>query len=377
MKKKDKKSQFGFSNEHWELVEKYLREYDTAEKRTQALLQKVQFKGCSYCGTSEVRMNPGGRSAYCSKCRVNSHVTAGTFFHGMSRLDVMHPQFYFLDAGIEFSSNQIKRLFDCAYNTAWEANRRIQKVIVDAMGEILIAIHSSLFSMLYLKRSLETPANQHPRAEQFNFKYDDTDNEATSNSYTKADEADQSSSHADAESTAMNNHATSSQDSEQKTLLTFIGNEGVSFDDILLHESKSISEVCFDLLQLELDGLIEKLPGDRYALKTSKDKLDAQSLQITSIQLIEQTNDQLLEKIEQIVLFLKDIFHGTSRKYLQFFVGTHWFYHDKNFWRKGELLQQCVRHARITIKEIKAFVTPANVSCFLLPAQKMANASLH
>ena len=356
-----KRSQFGFSDKHWVLVKKYLEEFDTAEKRTQDLLKQIHFKGCAYCGTDDVRMNPGGRSAYCASCRVNSYVTAGTFFHGMSRLDVMHPLLYFLEAGIEFSSNQIKTLFDCAYNTAWEGNKRIQKVIAEAMENTVDAIHSCLFEPLYLKRSLETPAKQHPRAEQKQF--DASDGNATT-AQNEADEADEAVVPPKQASALKAANQKSSMPINESSLFNLIGDDPISVNTVIARQTKSISEVYYELLQLELDGLVERLPGDCYARK-QKTKAILPELHISSIQLIETTEDQLLDKVGKIISFLKEVFHGTSRKYLQYFLGTHWFYHDKIFWKKGELFQQCARHERISLEQIKKFVTPANVTCFI------------
>ena len=367
---KKKRKQFGFSDKHWEVVKRYLQEFDTAEKRTQALLQKIRFKGCSYCGRTDVRMNPGGRSAYCSSCHVNSHVTAGTFFHGMSRLDVMHPQFYFFDAGIEFSSNQIKTLFECAYNTAWESNKRIQKVIAEAMENTLDEIYSGLFESAYMKRSLETPAKLHPRSEQMPYENNGSNNNNNNNNDPEQQRNEQTRyanrTNEKASSAQVNpeqqiaNHA---HDTSQEMLLSVIGNEPISFDQIVMKKSDSISKVCLDLLQLELDGHIEKLLGDRYVRRQRMEPNT--SMQISSIQIIEQSSCKLTAAVAQIVSFLKETFHGISRKYLQYFLGIYWFYHDKKFWRKGELLQQCVRHERITLRQIKDFVTPANVHCFV------------
>ena len=374
--------QFGFSDKHWAVVKKYLQEFDTAEKRTQALLQNIKFKGCSYCGKTDLRMYPGGRSGYCSSCRIDSHVTAGTFFHGISRLDVMHPQFHFFEAGIEFSSNQIKTMFNCAYSTAWEANRRIQRVITEAMGQTLSAIFSGLFEPIYLKRSLETPANQHPREEQAAF----SNSENESSAQHDADGADQDQAeygpgHARTKTppepgsqpeTSLHHNAGFPQATSENPLLNLIGDDPISYESILLKEPDSIAKVCLDLLQLELDGLIEKLPGDRYVRKKKANATMAK-LQISSILLFEQTNDQLLDKIGLIVAFLKEVFHGTSRKYLQLFLGTHWFYHDKEFWRKGELFQRCLQHDRITLEQIKSFKTPVDVQCFLPGEPKIPN----
>lgn len=355
MKKKDKSNNFGFSDECWEIVQNYLQEFDTPEKRTQDILRRIDFRGCSYCGTKEVRMNSDGRSAYCSKCRANSQITAGTFFHGMSRLDVLHPQIYFLEAGVKFSAHQIRTLFECAYGTAWGANKKIKKVIMDAMNGALDEIHSCFFESLYVKRSIETPARHHPRAEQRLVE------DLQGNHSEQKNGNDTQSTWETADST---NHQTNSESSiiePDHPLLSVFDDQPISLERIISKVQKPFSEVCMELLYLELDNLVEKLPGNKYVRKATA---KGNGLFISSIQLFEQNDHKPQDGINKIVDFIKEVFHGVSRKYLQFFLAIFWHHHDKTRWRRGQLIEACLNHDHVSINEIKKFNTSLKVQCF-------------
>ncbi len=368
MKKKNKENNYGFSDNNWAIVSGYIKEFDTPEKRSQDLLRKINFKGCSYCGTSEVRRNKDGRSAYCSKCRMNSQITAGTFFHGISRLDIVHPQIYFYEAGVKFSANQIRVLFECAYGTAWRSNNKIKKVVFDAMKEgCTSTIHSSLFEPVYSKRSVETPARHHPRYEQVVCE----DEHASSNSaqdQQNRNEQEQPE-NTDTESTAPFYASTNAHNSDgaNKTyeILDFLGEAPISFDNLLDVANLTAGNACMQLLELEFQGLIEKLPGDNYTRKRDPKREFAKSdLAISTIQIFEQPDQGLKSSIEKIIGFIKETFHGISRKYLQLFLAANWLYQDRSRWNKGSVFQACLAHDRVTEKELKEFNSKISVLFF-------------
>lgn len=355
MKKKSKENNFGFSDKNWAIVSGYIKEFDTPEKRSQDLLRKIDFKGCSYCGTTDVRRNKNGRSAYCRKCRLNSQITAGTFFHGISRLDIVHPQIYFYEAGVEFSANQIRVLFECAYGTAWGSNHKIKKVVFDSMKDgSLSAIHSSLFEPLYSKRSLETPARHHPRYEQVV-----CENEHAASTCSDEEKTEQKKEQAESNDPgSTTNFYASDAEGGNKTyeILNFLGEDPISFDNLVEVSNVTAGNACLQLLELEFQGIIEKMPGDNYARKRgAKDAFPKLDLVISSIQLLEHDDQEPKRSIEKIIDFIKETFHGISRKYLQLFLAADWLYQDRSRWRKGALFQACLAHDRVTEKELKQF----------------------
>lgn len=375
MKKKNKENNFGFSDKNWAIVSSYLKEFDTPEKRSQDLLRKIEFKGCGYCGTADVRMNKDGRSAYCSKCRLNSQITAGTFFHGISRLDVVHPQIYFYEAGVQFSANQIRVMFECAYGTAWGTNHKIKKVVLKAMKEGgTISIHSSLFEPVYSKRSVETPARHHPRYEQEICESEyaaDKSEQENQNRHRHQEQNESNGSKFTSNSSDSSSPPDVDGDQDPFAILNFLGEEAISFDALIEMANVPAGSACLQLLDLQFQGVIEKLPGDNYARKkAAKNALPKTDLAISTIQLFEQTDPGLKHSIERIINFIKETFHGISRKYLQLFLAANWLYEDRSRWTRGSLFQACLAHDRVTEQEIKKFNSSISV-LFFKPQNKL------
>lgn len=56
--------------------------------------------------------------------------------------------------------------------------------------------------------------------------------------------------------------------------------------------------------------------------------------------------------------FIREHFHGASRKYLQFFLAAYWCKTDRETWSRWSLLKACRRFRKISLEEIIAFSSP-------------------
>jgi hypothetical protein len=120
-------------------------------------------------------------------------------------------------------------------------------------------------------------------------------------------------------------------------------------------------ELSATLTLLELMGLIKRLPGEFYARQISH-----------------HTNTRADEKhpnasalVDGSIKFIRETFHGISRRYLQLYLAAYWCWGDRKRWTLGALLQHCLEVGEISSFEILSYVSPQMVQLFDMPiAQK-------
>jgi hypothetical protein len=192
------------------------------------------------------------------------------------------------------------------------------------------AIPSSLFAEAICKRSIETPARLHPRSEELPFSEPEQE---------RSDNAEEE-------------LQFPFDENEQLVFEQFQDSTPVQFETLSEKTGLQPGALSAALLMLELNELIKPLPGARYQRIYPEPK----------VQLAEQELEPILDAA---IAFIREHFHGVSRKYLQIYVAIRWCMIDRTRWQPGALLKACTQ-ARIPGRhEIKQFITDKLVS---LPA---------
>jgi hypothetical protein len=157
---------------HWREFE---TRYSSEEECVEALFQilgSLEKTGCRNCGTLAVERDYGARVGKCNTCRKHFSFTSGTFFERVRLVRPWLAAAWFLERGTAISTKLFHELVGVAYSTAWMIHRKMALVIqsiMDREKKSFVLIASEVFANVICRRSRETPARQHPHAEQLEF----------------------------------------------------------------------------------------------------------------------------------------------------------------------------------------------------------------
>lgn len=150
--------------EAWSLFRDHITsDDDAADAIFQAMLHSNEID-CG-CSLPQILRDQGARSFYCVSCKREIWFTAGSLFAGASRLRAWMAAIWFHEWGVAVSSLKLSRLLDIAQSTALNINKKVAIALVDEMDAEAVTIDPRRFSDVIFKRSRQTPADKHPRAE--------------------------------------------------------------------------------------------------------------------------------------------------------------------------------------------------------------------
>jgi hypothetical protein len=150
--------------EAWSLFRDHITsDADAADAIFQAMLHNNEID-CG-CSLPQILRDQGARSFYCVSCKREIWFTAGSLFAGASRLRAWMAAIWFQEWGVAVSSLRLSRLLDIAQSTALNINKKVAIALVDEMDTEAVTIDPRRFSDVIFKRSRQTPADEHPRAE--------------------------------------------------------------------------------------------------------------------------------------------------------------------------------------------------------------------
>ncbi len=355
-------------------------EEDCLEELYRRAAQEHLLK-CRNCGNADILKNYGERVINCRQCKKETWLTAGTFFNRIKHARPWVAAIWLMEHGISLSSSKFQKLVGIAYSSALNIFKKLTTVIQGQMGEDGLVVPSSLFSILFCKRSRETPARAHPIAEErierkllddgvANKLSASEDLAAASstlvtsivkfasdpNSLSKAPEATNS----DIEETT---HAGGLYGSE-KEVYDLLSTQPVQFDIICDRTGMPASKVSSALTMLELAGVVIRVAGDRYVRNVSKPSGQKTAVQSSGCTV---STAETTMNVAAVINFVRRNFQGISRKYLQNYLAAYWCTVDKTRWSLGSLLQACLRSDPISYDEILDYVSPPLVK--MLPPQ--------
>ena len=151
--------------EVWTAFQSLVRtDADAADLLYQYLIESNEMIcGCSPSLTTHKR---GSRFYTCHHCRNTFWLTSGTALDGVVKLRAWLAAIFFKDHGVVISAARLSRLVSVAPSTALNIHKTLALVVCDEMSEA-VTVSASWFSRVIFKRSTETPAQCHPRAELF------------------------------------------------------------------------------------------------------------------------------------------------------------------------------------------------------------------
>jgi len=232
-------------------------------------------------------------------------------------------------------------LLKCSYSTTFKIIKDLKLIIERQLPADAIVVPSSLFIQLFGRRTRETPADEHPRAEE----------EAAARKYRRPVSETLDAVVSQAVSQLGQGYGEDFEKPEFREILSELANEPVHFNQIAERTGIETTQLFNALTQLQLDGLAVRQPGDWFLLTPN---ILCRSSKNT-------TNEEIDIKKEGFIAFLSNLSHRIGRKYLQLYLALHWFLTDKERWTKGRLLETCLRSGPISERDILAYSSGLNV----------------
>jgi DprA winged helix domain len=282
-----------------EYTRQSLAKFHSAFPHEQACL-KLFPAACKGCGaTNDEAYESGKREFECTECNTKTWRTAGTFFHGLKHLRPSLALIWLCEERAAISTNQVSKIFNIAYSTAYETVKRVHAVFQAEMEKHdFFELKTDSFNPVICKRSKLSVSGEHPD-------YQEEDNE-------------------------LDDHVLETLDSDQVAVCSALKAQPISFDELLESSGLSMSKFSITIASLLLLGVAKQHPGNKYSiLKTNP--------------------TQNMSKIERAILreFLAYIrlFHGVSRKHLQRYVAAFWARYWPRRWSETTLLECCKKYA--------------------------------
>ncbi len=197
------------------------------------------------------------------------------------------------------------------------------------------------------KRSKETPAREHPKAEQIEAEKRAAKEGQRHSSANPNQLLQRMNESAQVKSPVPENEI-------EKQIYELLTVQSTQFEVLCTQIKLPQTELLCALTMLELAGFIKQLPGNRFeAIEKEMPASFHQSIG---------TNDQ---QVKIFVKFIHKTFHKVSRKYLQRYLARYWCFIDRERWQFESLLELCARAGRKSYEQLTSYVTPLSVKVVL------------
>ncbi len=312
---------------------------------------------CKFCESTNLSKEYGDRTALCLPCGKITHLTASTVFHGVRMVREWVITICLLEDGSSFSESMLAEVIGMARSSVSAMMKKLFLIVSTHMGEKSVVTNSAEFLPVVCKRSLETPAKKHPRAEQIVF--DELacgePGESIEGIVEKAiagifQNVTTNESATIPQGTTVGDNAPDLWANEKKVFL-FLSGDPVGFDSLSHSLNFNAAELSATLTTLELAGLIEPVAGNRFVRR--------RFILSPTIARSDQANAQV--DLVPFFDFIRNTYHGISRKYLQPYLGAFWCFIDRKRWTVGALFRACLKAPRITNTDLLSFVSPLMV----------------
>lgn len=359
---------------------------------------------CRGCDSPDLEFDDQGRVITCRNCRKIRRTTAGTFFHGIRSARPWLFTIWLIEHSIPINAFRLCRLVDISYSSAWHLVKKISLVVLEHVSSDAFPVSTALFSDVVWRRSRETPARSHPIAEQHAIERSlakqsssgredfpdlseglarhlgnapaesgkESRSESGGECGTKNASGGESDTGSRNASDAESRKASGTEcKSEVDGILTGLGPDAVTvysqtspkpvfIDELLSRVDLEVGVLSANLLLLELDGFVERLPGDYYR-RRDRAPNSAQHRQNQANNI----SPPAAIAVSAILGFVRATFQGISRKYVQTYAALHWCCTDRASWPIGSLLRACRDADAITDEEVVRYVSPPEVLVYL------------
>lgn len=251
----------------WKAFRKAVRSDSAAADMIYRSLRADGRIKCS-CSKPKIKRRRGTRFYVCLGCKSKYWFTSGTLFEGAYRLRAWLAAVWFKERGVAISSSALAVLLDIAQSTALNIQKKVSLVIYRQMDDDAPVFSVARLVAAIIKRSKDSPASCHPRAE------------------------------------------------------------------VDLTKAAGTATIDVDTAALDVGTTVPD--GDTQVLPLSVSEPLAY----------------------QILYFLRQFFHGVSRKYLQLYVVAFCCHRANSRWEKNSILRACLKHPPISYEQLLEFSSP-------------------
>lgn len=391
-------SRFENVNETWR---QYKNAFPNDEDCLQEILERALKAGllrCHKCGLVQSEAaDLNGRFFRCPDCQSQVWITGQCVLRSVRNLSLWLGAIWMIERGITFNAFDLHRVATVAYSTAWNVFRKLSLVIERELPADSLMASSAVLAAFVCKRSRETPARFHPRAEEDNENLQrDTevnfaDLTTSTSDYCQSDE--QSSGPMDIASCSQ--FVSSASADHAATILKLLAEGPMHFDQLCELMQITAGQLSVALSILEIDGKIEAIGGARFRLLIHEPDYNRRQLNCNrpgfhwianyeaNMLVNALTNSattaggfdgckdfDFQQFLDKLILFLKHNFHGVSRKYLQMYLMSFWTRADRSYWSSGTLLEACLQFESLTRERLEQYISPK--LCKILPLYLVA-----
>jgi hypothetical protein len=232
---------------------------------------------------------------------------------------------WFFERGIVVSGWKLHELSGIAQSSAANLLRKFATVIRELLSDDVAAVSSALFVSVISKRSRETPAGKHPRAEEEFASTFSTGKKLHSDAEKKTVSFPHDQSQPPLPARYENEDGAEAHSCDEPDIVSdmerqvyaLLTENPMHFDALSYQTELPSGSLSAALTMLELDGLIERSVGDYFSRKRRKPpNKDA----IADSRVV--ISQQAAERVSEIMDFVSTTWRGISRKYLQNYAGV-------------------------------------------------------
>lgn len=294
------------------------------------------------CGNFVTEREFGERTIRCPRCKKKIFVTADTFFHGVKRPVAYCLATYLMSEGIAISANYFAKCASVASSTGGTILHEISDVVVKNMDSATNVL-TAKFRQIIGKRSKETPAREHPFAEQAEEEKRVAER-AKRQGITPAPPP---------EVTELPSELEPCGELE-KEIYKLIMDEPVNFDSLSDSIDVPLSDILGALTKLQIFGLVKVLPGNKYSASHDAEDIDFP----------EAARPAVLPRqgsLKHFFQYVRKTHHRVSRKYAQRYAARYWCFLDREHWTFASLMKACAKAKRPSYAQLTSYVSPLAV----------------
>lgn len=348
-----------------EMFDKSIEEFNRLfPDRDSALVELKKRLGdkatkCRECGEQLVDV-PGARELICTSCRESNWVTADTPFENMKSLTrAWLAAIWLRERGVVLTSPRFATALHCSISAAQNILKKhglaILKTMEVSQEAEIIPVYSAEFLDIYRKRSQDTPRRQHPSTEQAQAERELVTDEIEDGRELTEDSQEQED---------QNSPEQATQDAYVGTLIATLLKEEIdvlnllndttaqSFDQLMVASSLETNRLGYALGIFEIEGVVKRLPGDRY-LRIPVEKKKPVSTTCGA--------KGLRQVIDDFIEHIKTFSHGISRKTVQLYFAIYWYYRNREALPEPWLSKTCLGIGPISDSKLLEFVSPLKI----------------
>ncbi len=322
---------------------RFYERFPTEAHRQEALFQTAAPMGVRcQCGVLSTHRKFGERNVRCLQCKKMNSATANTFFHGVKKITAHVAAIFLSGNGIAISANAFSKRVGISQSAADDIFHGISHLVMKNMTNAKKLLSAALRAIVG-KRSKETPAREHPFAEQ-----EEEEKRAAEKRKANADRDGHS-------------QEDGPKDEIEQQIYRLLLPVTLHFDVLLEKTKLPVSTLSAKLSMLELFGYVKSLPGNTFRALQNLEEGQSQIRDVAAKANIESN------PVKKFFQFVRATYHRISRKYAQRYSARYWCYVDRQRWSFESLLEVCAQAERLSHAQLISYVSPLAIDVIFEP----------